>query len=189
MKYTGTAKEFKMIGMVSELDVWEGSSSPLKYLYENNLMIDYLLKSDNPTNGLKLPKYYLPNIRTAKTVEYNGKTYTYANVRFGKRGGVQVVFWEGTPNIYVDGPNWLWSYNDKHGTFEYTIKEKFFEYVCVLRGDGSVRVDVKYTKCDNRHRNKVTISEIEIENATNNDIIEAINVWKKELINQIQING
>ena len=82
--------------------------------------------------------------------------------------------------LVVDDKNFVWKKNRKYNSTEATIVRGNFEYLCVVNADGNGKVLVRYNKCENYHRNRVTIAEFNVENAYNEKFLEAIDKWTKE---------
>lgn len=123
-------------------------------------------------------------------IEYNGKTYWYGSNCYDEmltlRIDRMIGFYRELPDIYNDNI-FNWKKNKKYGSQECTIEEEMFEYHIIYKADGNATIDVKYTACDNRHKNKVTISTIEVEYATNEVLKKAIKTWKKNFKEQLKM--
>lgn len=123
-------------------------------------------------------------------IEYNGETYWYGSNIYDEiltlRVDRMVGFYKELPNIY-DDKIFHWKKNKKYGSQECVIEEEMFEYHIIYKADGNAVIDVRYTACDNRHRNKVTMSTIEVEYATNEILKKAIKTWKRNFRDQLNI--
>ena len=82
--------------------------------------------------------------------------------------------------LIIDDENFIWKTNFKYNSKEATITRGMFEYQCIINADGNGKVIVRYVKCENFHRNKVTIAEFDVPNAYNEVFLEEINRWNKE---------
>ena len=82
--------------------------------------------------------------------------------------------------LLMDDDNFHWKDNTKYDAKETVIRMGAFEYQCIVNSDGGGKVIVRYVKCENFHRTKVTIAEFDVKNAYNESFIEAINKWNKE---------
>lgn len=162
-----------------EQNEFNDSKSPVGFIKEHGLLGEYISKMDG-TEEYEVDTD--PKNVSMESVEYNGETYWYGvnpcdrelTMKLWRRVG----FYKELPDIY-DDDMFHWKVNKKYGSKECTIEEGMFEYFCIYKPDGNATVDVKYVACDNRHRNKVTMSTIEIEYASNETILRGIREWKK----------
>lgn len=166
---------------------FNNKDSAIGFIREHGLLDEYISKMDgNEETYIDIdPK----NISLNK-IEYNGETYWYGENAFDLMANFRVDsyvgFYKELPDVF-DDKIFHWKKNKKYNSLECVIEEGMFEYYCIYKADGNATVDVRYTACDNRHKNKVTMSTIEIEYATNEVIMEAIKKWKRNFKNMLQI--
>ena len=187
MKYYGNAN--KKLGMkiaeIMENDLYN-PGTPIGFINKNGDLAEYF-ENLIEVNGIDDDELYEvdtdPANVTMHKIEYNGKTYWWGtncyDVRMSLRMGRRVGVYVQNPDIY-DDKVFHWKNNKKYGTMECTIEEGVFEYQCIYKPDGNANINVRYTACDNAHRNKVTMSTIEVMYADNDTIIDAIKAWKKQ---------
>lgn len=101
-----------------------------------------------------------------------------------RNGKDEYVIMKELPRI-ADDDVFHWKHNFKYGASEFILYQGLFEYQIIAKADGNVCIDVSYKKCDNKHRTKVTISRINVFNASNKDILDAIEEWKKMFKNEL----
>lgn len=119
-----------------------------------------------------------------QTFDHEGKQYLRKIEKNPDSKGKRVVIYEMLPAIY-DNETFRWTYNKKYNTRECTFTLGNFEFSCVCDFKNDVNIDVRYTKCDNRHHNRVMISSIKVNDASNETIIEAVEFWKQEFTREI----
>lgn len=83
----------------------------------------------------------------------------------------------------------MWRDNKKYGAKETTYVSGNFEFFIIAKTDGDAHIEVRYTACDNKHRNKVTISTIEVYNASTGEIKNAIEKWKEHMVSELANNS
>ena len=88
------------------------------------------------------------------------------------------------PQLF-DDETFRWKYNKKYRTNETLITLGVFEFLCIADSNNDVDIDVRYAKCDNRHRNKVTLTTIRVLDADNTSILEAIEYWRKQFVEEL----
>lgn len=101
-----------------------------------------------------------------------------AKVYMGKASSYG-VFME-LPRIGND-KNFTWKRNDKYDTEEATISGDVFSFEIIVKPNGNALINVRYVKCENKHRNNVTMAQIDVYNASNKDILDAIKAWKRSI--------
>lgn len=152
------------------------------FLNDKNLMMDFLLdekyhkKFPAPTfiSEQKLEQ------NNAKKFKYNGDDYILVTNVYGTTSLYKVLL-----PVFDDGM-FVWNKNKRYNSMESVVTIGAFEFLCIYHETGYGTVDVRYAKCDNKHRNKVTISTIEnIRCANNKMFLEAINQWRETLKNEI----
>ena len=182
MKYYGE-KNIKRSIKLGEINYNEfnDKDSAIGFIREHGMLGEYVSKMyDDAEEELSIDTD-TENI-SLEVVEYNGNKYWYGTncydpaLTLGMSRKIGV--YKELPDIY-DDKIFHWKKNKKYGSKECTIEENMFEYQCIYKADGNAVVNIRYTACDNLHRNKVTIATIEIEYATNKVILKAIKKWKK----------
>lgn len=188
MKIYGNKNEKRGI-KVGEITYREfnNKTSAIGFITDHGLLGEYISKMDGDEEIII--DVDPENISMSK-LEYNGETYWYGTNVFDEMLTLKidrmVGFYKELPDIYDDNI-FHWKKNKKYGTRECIIEESVFEYHCIYKSDGNATIDVKYTACDNRHRNKVTISTIEVEYASNSVLKKAIKTWKKNFKNILEV--
>lgn len=175
-----------------------------RFLLDNDMMMKYLTNpsySSNPNatyccNGISKRYGDMSSIEREKANTYKYKKSELNNCERFKYNGKQYVKikdWHNTSSFFVyevlpaifNDEIFKWSRNAKYDTLECMFVIGMFEFHCIYKNDGSAIVDVKYAKCDNRHRNRVTITTIYINDAGNESILEAVDYWKAEFKREI----
>ena len=105
-------------------------------------------------------------------------------LRIPKSGDGNVTLYKETELIMNDR-NFTWKDNNKYNAKEAVVKIGVLEYQCIVNNDGNGKVIVRYVKCENFHRNKVTIAEFEVADAYNESFMLAIKNWSKEFKDSI----
>ena len=172
-------------------------TSEIGYIFSKGLLLDYTLKQFtegyihnnkqgdiHPCENNKPWVIYSDCWSVSKANKRNKKTY-YTNEFNWNGNKLYGVFME-LPRIANDGI-FAWKENKKYGTLEAILKSESFEYLCVSKLDGNAFIEVKYTKQENKHRNNVTLARIDVYNASNQDILDAIEKWKKELVSDLTL--
>lgn len=83
--------------------------------------------------------------------------------------------------LVINDFSFKWKRNTKYNCLEATIKDPVFEYQCIINSDNNGKVIVRYAKCENKHKNKVTVAEIDVVCAFNEKFIQVIEEWKSDL--------
>ena len=166
--YTEFIDESTAVGFIEKHGLIGEFISKLKYDYEGE---EVNIDTDPKNLDLTL-------------VEYNGVRYWYGENSLDslmnlKVGGRRIGFYRELPNIF-DDHNFHWKKNKKYGTLECVMERNKLEFHCIYKPDGNAIVNVKYTACENLHKNKVTISTIEINYANNGVIMKGILRWLNE---------
>lgn len=180
MKYYGieNTKRSIKVGEVSRSDFYD-NNTPIGFIRERGMLGEYISKMSGDDEYLIDTD---PNNTSMECVEYNGEKYWCGENCYDEmltiKLSAMVGFYKELPDIYNDKV-FHWKKNKKYGSMECVINEGVFEYHCIYKADGNAVVNVRYTACDNLHRNKVTIATIEIEYASNEVIIKAIKKWKR----------
>lgn len=164
------------------------------FINSKGMLFDYALKQYNEGYMHRHTKDFSGNIHPCddvnpwimfsdcwlgmKKIKRNGTIYYVGEFKWNKKEyGVLMEL----PRIGDDSV-FTWKTNKRYGTLEATIKKENFEYLCIVKADGNAFVEVKYTKQDNKHRNNVTMARINVYNASNQDILDAIKKWQAEMI-------
>lgn len=152
----------------------------LGFIKEKGMLGEYFSKLE----GTEIEEFSCePDNVDMRSIKYGDETYWYGvnclSVRLTKGFDSFIEVYKELPSIYND-KTFNWKKNKKYGSMVAVIEDKIFEYHCIVKADGDAVVDVKYNACDNRHRNRVTITTIEISNATNDAIRDAIKEWKRD---------
>lgn len=159
-------------------------STALGFIKSKDLLLEYAVKryyeGEVSTNyGLCHPcEHPLTEMtRTYKymmdEVVYQGKIYYVGEVEG------EYCIWTEMPKI-IDDKTFKWKLNTKYNSREATIASGNFEYFCIVKEGGDAVIEIKYTKCENKHRNKVTLGRIDVYYASNEDILKAIEMWREE---------
>lgn len=153
------------------------------YLREKDMLMDFLTNPDyqneyKPEKELTQKQLKRGNTRE---VDYKGKHYLLLTDQFG-----MTILYEVLPTVY-DDDLFHWSENKRYDTMEATVVLGVFEFLCIFqKANQKGIVSVRYAKCDNQHKNKVTIAQIEdIYNADNDTFLDAIRQWKCSFENDV----
>ena len=120
--------------------------------------------------------------KNLEEVTYKGEKYYMGEEEMTDQGldsEIYYIIYKEIPKIREDD-TFKWRDNVKYGVKETTIKSGSFEYHIIVRANDEAYIQVQYTKCENRHRTKVTIADLTVYNVSNEAIKEAINEWKSE---------
>lgn len=180
MRYADVTTGMEMrVALVSKIDE-SAHMHYVEYLREKNLFMDFALS----TGMRKRNKIDFISRRDIKeygeVINYDGKDYL-----FYKRPLSFLEIYEILPSVY-DDEIFKWKTNKKYQTLEATVTSGMFEYECICRNDKSGIINVRYAKCDNKHRNKVTITTIEMDDINNKRIIDAIECWKIQFTRELK---
>ena len=186
MKYYGNANRNRLDLMdIYPVEEINNPNTEAGYLYKKGMLFDFLVNRDRTTvmnihRSSDYPVVYYEDCSQFKKKKYANEVY-YIGVR-------EVCYSTGRKQCYVlyrqlpriaNDDIFRWKDNLKYGSKETVIIQGNFEYTCIVKADGDAIIDVRYAKCDNKHRNKVTITRIEVINAANEEILNAIAEWKK----------
>lgn len=153
------------------------------YLREKDMLMDFLTdtKYQNEYKPIKELTQKQLKRGNAREIEYRGKKYLFYTDQFNS-----TILYEILPTIY-DDELFHWSENKKYGTMESIVVLGVFEFLCIYqKANGNGNISVRYTKCDNYHKNKVTIANIEdIYNASNDIFIDAIEQWTTNFMEDV----
>jgi hypothetical protein len=182
MKFYGekNLKRGLKVGEISYKD-FNDVSSAIGFIREHGLFGEYVSRMrDEVDDEISIDTD--PENVDMESIEYEGNRYWYGTNCFDTVLTLgmdrKIGIYRELPDVY-DDKIFHWKLNKKYGSMECVIEENLFEYHCIYKADGNAVINVKYTACDNLHKNKVTISTIEIEYATNTIILKAIKKWKK----------
>lgn len=90
---------------------------------------------------------------------------------------------------FTNDEKFYWKENNKYGVKECTLDYGPFQMNCILKADNEVTIEVKYTRCENKHRNNVTIAMIDVYEGTNEVIDEAIKKWVESFADDFVLAG
>ena len=168
MKYYGDNNIIRVSACAGFSD---GEINEMRFMQEQGILHEYVASKE----CRRVQSMDLDNLVDYQQYEYNGEQYIFGKKR---KLGSCLQYWKIQPSLYND-KTFEWKKNKKYNRLECIIEDGLFEYYCITKEDSVVSVDVRYTACDNRHRNKVTIANIEVTNASNDAISKAIKQWKK----------
>ena len=167
-------------------------TSPLGFIKSRSKLKDYVALQPGKINTSsqlmgqpRLHTFLLDDFTGMKSFERNGETYWYG-IEDLQTGKFETYYRE-LPLI-IDNNRFHWKKNKKYGTMECVLVDYSFEYHIIYNKDGDATIDVKYNACENRHRNKVTIATIDVENAANEYIEAAINEWKENFMVDVKMS-
>lgn len=197
MKYYGNSDYNRMETIASyPMAEINNPNSAIGFINQKGMLFEYLVNKENTSKHYKKGHLtneayvYYQDCTGFKKKRYKKETY-YIGVReedhVGKGGIECYVLYKQLPRIANDD-TFRWKENLKYGTKETVIIQGNFEFTCIVKADGDAIVDVRYTKCDNKHRNRVTITRIEVYNAANEEILKAIKEWKEMFQNEMNNN-
>lgn len=176
------------IGEISAKEFNDGKS-PIGFIKEHGMLDEYISKMERVDNE----EYEIdtdPKNTEMHKIEYNGETYWYGSNCYDMKMQLKLYnnigIYKELPNIYDDNV-FHWKRNKKYGTLECTVEGGVFEYQIIYKPDGNANINVRYVACDNLHRNKVTMSTIEVIYASNDVILKAIKTWKKQFRNMVDV--
>lgn len=198
MEYYGDLNK-KRLMVIANYNLKEitDSTTCIGYIYSKGMLLDYALKhyTEGYIHNNKQGDIHPCNSNTSWIIYsdcWNGSKVNKRNKKIYYSGefnwnGIKLygVFME-LPRIANDG-TFTWKENKKYGTLETILRSESFEYLCVVKMDGNAFIEVKYTKQENKHRNNVTIARINVYNASNQDILEAIKKWQNEIISDFAL--
>lgn len=193
------SKENKRLQVVVALETQylESPVYPLGFIKSKGLLMEFATQSNyfrgkhyiNKKNSKgKFAEYYDDRYKNLDEIEYKGEKY-YAGVEMIGKGIDEeeyYVIYKELPRIY-DDETLHWRENVKYGVKETSIVSGVFEFHIIIKESGDAYIQVKYAKCENKHRNKVTIADIVVYNADNEAIIKAIKDWKEEFKNELEV--
>lgn len=163
--------------------------NPVGYIYKNGDFKNYIKKVAEEKTFSNEDIGYIGTMSIIDTIETGDETYFLVYDGWDINGGSYYVCKDlprvESGEIYKTYP-FNWKPVRKYGNMEMRISQGLFEYVCVYNGNRTGFIDVKYTKCDNKHRNNVTIERIYLDDPTNIDYIYAIEEWKKMFRKEIK---
>ena len=185
MEYYGNLDYERLVTVARyEMNDVNNPNTAVGYLNNKDILFDFIInqqKEEAPISeyrdcsSLKKKKrnkeyYYIGIVKErARTKEIGSTKTEYVSY---------YTVWKKLPRIGND-KTFKWKENLKYGTKETVIIQGNFEFSCIVKADGDAIVDVRYAKCDNKHRNRVTITRIDVYNASNQEILNAIKEWKK----------
>lgn len=166
---------------------------PMGFINSKGMLMEYAIKNytegytsrsiKGKTSRMKNnenPCWYFDDRAThlSKT-EYNGEEY-WVGIETRSIDEEYAIYKE-LPK-FINDDNFKWHKNEKYNSLETTLSSGSFEFHCIARESEDAYISVMYTKCENKHRTKVTLAEITVYNASNEAILEAIRQWKAEFV-------
>lgn len=100
------------------------------------------------------------------------------------QNGDDVILFKEIP-LLMNDEMFTWKENTKYNATEAVVAMGAFEYHCIVSADGNGKVIVRYVKCENFHRTRVTIAEFDVKDAYNETFCEAIKKWNDGLKSSI----
>ena len=165
----------------------------MDFIADKGMMCDFLLaKHESDDFVVPSPLDRVDDVDKSTTIRGTFKEHAYEH--FVRNGGNYYL--ETTSEMYrlfkefplvIDDDTFVWKKNTKYNSLEAKIKDSMFEYQCIINSDGNGKVVIRYTKCENKHRNNVSLAEIDIENAYNEAFLNVIQEWKKNLKESIPV--
>lgn len=178
MKYYGDTEKNRL-ELVYDVDINDVTNEAIAegYLNKKGMLFEFIMKRLSLGYDISEFPCSYKNCSSFKKKKFNNEIY-YIGTEKLQIGGERYRVWKKHARIEND-KTFRWKENQKYGTKETVIIQGNFEFTCIAKADGDAIVDVRYTKCDNKHRNKVTITRIEVYDASNEEILNAIDEWKK----------
>lgn len=166
---------------------------PIGFIQSKGMLMEYILKNYNEGCSMRGRKgkvtrqknnenpcwYFDDRANHLTKMKYNGEEYWVGTET--RCVDEEYVVYKELPK-FINDDNFKWHANEKYKSLETTISSGAFDFHCIARESGDAYVSVMYTKCENKHRNKVTLAEITVYNASNEAILSAIREWKAEFI-------
>ena len=201
MEYYGNLNNKRLMEITKYkwMDVMD-STTEIGYIYDKGMFLDYVLnmyhngKTDTLVNELKRRRKGIKEMK--HPIEWDDR---WKGMKRVKRDKVFYYVGEytelgtiGRYGVFMELPRiddddiFTWKYNDKYDTKEAIINGDTFSFEIIVKPNGNAVIDVRYTKCENKHRNNVTLAQIDVYNASNEDILEAIKIWKNNMIQDLQ---
>ena len=179
-------------------DIYDATSE-IGFIYKSGMIANFIKElGDDYRHGLIYPfdiqgdnKSWTNDIQTLfDTVDVEGNTY-YLVVISKKQRYKGLRIYKELPRVGDGGDcgiyhKYKWKENKRDHSLEMTMRTGDFEYVCNYRDSGNGSIIVKYTGCDNKHRNNVTISQIDLYNPNNYDYENAIIQWKNNMFAELK---
>lgn len=171
MKYYGDSSK-----MTLELVAMVNNNKATKFIKSKGMLTEYILEVGECEHYI----YDLVNVSNFKKKAFRGENYFIEYRKLYGSNKETILMYKEADRIYNDG-KLVWRENKKYGVKETTYVTGNFEFFIIAKTDGDATIEARYAKCDNKHRNKVTISRIEVYNASNGEIMNAIEKWKREM--------
>lgn len=170
------------------------------YAERRDMLFNFLLKSSvvesNVIEGTPLYPKWSPVYDTVDDTSVSGPSRGYESFEYlNEEDDVvekyyiyhdkdNVILFKEIP-LLMDDDMFKWKENSKYNATEAIVTMGAFEYQCIVNADGNGKVIVRYVKCENFHRTKVTIAEFDVEDAYNESFYAAIYKWNSEFKNSI----
>ena len=184
MKYYGDSNKKALKAVAYATD-----DSTIQFVRRKGMFMEYMLEVRECESNEKddFPCVYEKNVDNFKVKNFrNGKYYIEKGhlLASGNKDMTYYQIYKEVDRFYY-AKGFVWRENKKYGVKETTHISGKFEFFIIVKGNGDAHIDVRYTACDNKHRNKVTISTIEVYNASTQEIKNAIEEWKKNLSREL----
>ena len=174
------------------VQIYTADYNPIGYIYTKGYFDDFVTKRaeisiiENPDatirNGDKEDKNeILSQLREVKSVQIGDATIYYGIGKAGRSPIDRLLIYREISGI-VNDKIFEWKTIKKYGVKQAIFSKGAFTYECNVKADGDAYIDVRYNKKSNYHKNVVTISRIEVKEASNESILEAIDEWKDEFM-------
>lgn len=200
MEYYGNLNN-KRLAWVATYDIDEimNKATEIGFINKKGMLLDYsLVRFEN--YQFRYVHDGIAETTTGKERMMNGNsivTWTddWKNMQKIKRNKVNYYIGEidgRTYGVFMEMPrvgndsNFKWKENRKYDTKECFIDGDTFKFEVIAKPNGNALINVRYTKCENKHRNNVTVAQIDVYNASNQDILDAISKWKNTMIQDLR---
>lgn len=200
MEYYGNLNN-KRLAWVATYDIDEimNKATEIGFINKKGMLLDYsLVRFEN--YQFRYVHDGIAETTTGKERMMNGNsivTWTddWKNMQKIKRNKVNYYIGEisgGTYGVFMEMPrvgndsNFKWKENRKYDTKECIIDGDTFKFEVIAKPNGNALINVRYIKCENKHRNNVTVAQIDVYNASNQDILDAIFKWKNTMIQDLR---
>ena len=191
-------KRIEVVGMYEESEL-QDNTTRLGFLFKKGMLFDYALNyyyngfvQSNKKGNIHPcanPQIEMRAVDSLERIEQDGHVYYVGNIGYEDHGGVQGnmygIFKE-TAMISSDD-KFNWKSNVKYDSYEATIVSGMFEFGCTYNASGDAYIEVRYTKCENKHRTKVNIGCVNVYYASNETILEAIDAWKADFKKNLEV--
>lgn len=189
-EYYGNSDDKRLVYINSfKLSEVNDPTFPIGFINSKGMLMEYVVKDykegcsygkkGKVKNTDKRTWYFDDRAKNFEKIEYNGEEYYVGKET--RQVDEEYSIYKELPK-FINDETFSWHHNPKYNSTETTITSGAFDFHCIARESGDAYVSVMYTKCENKHRNKVTLAEITVYNASNEAILSAIREWKAEFI-------